>query len=1091
MINIYKASAGSGKTFTLAREYLKLVLGRKTEEGNYVLNRHTPNNHRSILAITFTNKATEEMKSRIVHELAVIAGCEKGWTEKSPYEKYLCDTFGCSPEELKAQAVNALRDLLYDFNFFSVSTIDSFFQLILRSFAHEAEVSGNYDVELDDKAVIAMAVDNILQDLNHKSRNKESDYLIKWLSSYMTQLIENGKTFNIFNRSAKIHGELVGYINDISDDTFREHEAEIIEYLSDHSRFEAFRSRISELSRNIRTATKDACQKALKAMEDAPKGVFNSVFVKSLSAWAVMGFNKTLQGTIVKVDEDCGAAYNAKFRNSDQRSAEVDGLISHAAQQCVYSYQNNKLLNILLSNIYQLGFFSSIVGYIDKYRKENSSILLSDTNALLAKIIGTEDAPFLYERVGLWYHNYLIDEFQDTSLSQWQNLRPLIRESLAEDHDNLVIGDEKQCIYRFRNSDPSLLHNLHTEQFINGRAKVSGNSITENTNWRSSSDVIRFNNTLFTAISKKLGYESIYGNVAQQISPKHLDHKGYVRLTIVNRAAAKTPLDYLTEDLKRQLQSGYKPGDIAILVRKWKEGEEVIRHLESVKNSDPDFPPFQIVSDSSYKVSRSPSVSLIISRLRLLGTADETQKGSKKSRKEIATVINDFETVRSKGYSSSDSLTMALANIDMAQPDEENVPSERVNVKEMDLMTLIEKIISEYIPKEKLNKENAFITAFLDLVADFSAKGRNDIRSFLTWWDETGKNASIAGAKDDSAINIFTIHKSKGLEFPCVHIPYGTSSTVNSDIAWFEIDEIPGVRKEIIPPMIPLKVTSAMEGTVFESRYKELTAQRTLDYLNLLYVAFTRAVDELCVCIDPQASFAENMKMAVGISNQEFCDKLSSDNGTEGASPYCPLKFDANDQLIIGSPTTKRKSNNDTVTKESEPKLMPDFCSYANDSLWENTKLDKPNDIDVARERGLILHGLMAYIKTPADIPNAISRLRMSKEDNSLTETDIQEIRYLISQRVNDKRVQKWFMGYKRLLIERPISMADDSVRRPDRVVWTGDGEIHVIDFKSGNQPPEKYRKQVNGYVSILTSLGYKNVSGYVYYLDSGRIVKY
>lgn len=1031
------------------------------------------------------------MKSRIVHELAVIAGSGKMPNEKSPYEDYLCGIFKCSPMELKAQANIALRDLLYDFNFFSVSTIDSFFQLILRSFAHEADVSGNYDVELDDKAIIAMAVDNILQDLNHKTKDNESDYLIKWLSSYMTQLIENGKTFNIFNRSAKIHRELVSYINDISDDTFREHETEIIEYLSDHRRFESFRDQLNELSKKIRTETKNACQQALLTIESAPKGVFNSVFAKSLISWAATGFNKTIQNSIVKVNEDCSSAYNAKYRNSEFRSEEIDGIISYAAQKCVFSLQKNKLLNILLTNIYQLGFFSSIVGYIDKYRKENSSILLSDTNALLAKIIGNEDTPFLYERVGLWYHNYLIDEFQDTSISQWQNLRPLIRESLSEDHDNLVIGDEKQCIYRFRNSDPSLLHNLHTEQYISERAHVSGNNIAENTNWRSSREVIQFNNTLFTAIAKNLKYESIYGNVAQQISPRHVDHKGYVRLTIINKNEGKTPLDFLTEDLKRQLQSGYKPGDIAILVRKWKEGEEVIRHLERVKNSDPDFPPFQIVSDSSYKVSRSPAVSLIISRLRLMSSSDEVQNNGRKSKREVTTVINDFETIRSKGYSSADSLAMSLSKTNAFQENGEINVVERVDVKELDLMTLIERVISEYIPKEKLASENAFITAFLDIVADFTSKVRNDIRSFLTWWDDTGKNASIAGAKDDSAINIFTIHKSKGLEFPCVHIPFGTSSTINSDIAWFEIDDIPGVSKDTIPPMIPLRVTSAMEGTIFESRYRELTAQRTLDYLNLLYVAFTRAVDELCVCIDSSASFAEVIKSAVDISTPEFCDNLNNENGTETRiSPYCPMSFNHDNQLIIGTPTVKNVLN-DNMAEDSESKLMPNFCSYANESLWENTKLDKPNDIDVARERGLILHGLMAYIKTPADVPIAIIRLRMSKEDNSLTETDIQEIKYLITQRVNDTRVQKWFKDYRRVLIERPISMTDDSIRRPDRVVWTSDGEVHVIDFKSGSQPPEKYKKQVNGYVSILNSLGYHNVKGFVYYLDTGKIVRY
>ena len=209
MINIYKASAGSGKTYTLAREYIKLILGHKDEEGNYRLNRRSGGAHRSVLAITFTNKATEEMKTRIIHELAVIAGLEKGWTKESPYACELCETFRCSRDELRNAAARALRDLLYDFNFFSVSTIDSFFQTILRSFAREAEVAGNYELELNDESIIGMSVDKLLQDLNHGEQNKRTAYLINWLSSYMTQLIEDGMPFNVFNRSLPIHRNLI------------------------------------------------------------------------------------------------------------------------------------------------------------------------------------------------------------------------------------------------------------------------------------------------------------------------------------------------------------------------------------------------------------------------------------------------------------------------------------------------------------------------------------------------------------------------------------------------------------------------------------------------------------------------------------------------------------------------------------------------------------------------------------------------------------------------------------------------------------------------------------------------------------------
>lgn len=1108
MINIYKASAGSGKTFTLAREYIKLILGHKNENGDYVLSRHFNNSHRSVLAITFTNKATEEMKSRIIHELAVIAGCEVGWTEKSPYEKDLCETFKCTPEELKTRAKDVLHDLLYDFNFFSVSTIDSFFQLILRSFAHEAEVSGNYDVELDDSTVISMSVDNLLQDLNHDTTTQCSGHLVKWLSNYMTQLIENGKSFNLFNRSSNVHDEFVKFIGDITDDTFRENESLIVEYLSDIARFEEFKDTVFSRKSAIKKETIRACADAISAIEQNgldSGDVINKTFLKTLKNWSATGYSPDssdkLQSGITKVRENIENAYKKSSKNAYLRTEHIDGLISEAVERCTFSYENVRLLNIISDNLYQLGLFSTIINYIDKYRRENSTILLSDTNALLAKIIGNEDTPFLYERVGLWYHHYLIDEFQDTSFSQWQNLRPLIKESLSYDYDSLVIGDEKQCIYRFRNSDPSLLHNLHTEPEVCGRATISGNTLAENTNWRSSADVIRFNNTLFSAIARNLGYADMYENVAQQISPKHAEHRGYVKISRLSdkeeSVTIQKSLDIITEDLRRQLNSGYLPGDIAILVRTWKEGERVIRHLESIKQSDPTFPKFQIVSDSSLRISRSQSISLIISRLRLLCASDRIHNSNKKSQKEIAAVINAYESERSKNTSSSEALKKALTSLS----EEQTIVHEDNSCygKEMDLTSLIEGIINQTLPKENLHNDNVFITAFLDLVSDFVSKGHGDIRSFLTWWDESGYKSSVAGAKDDYSLNILTIHKSKGLEFSCVHIPFGElKSSSHNDIAWFELSDIPGVRAEIIPPMIPLRISKAMENTIFENHYNAVSSQKSLDTLNLLYVAFTRAVDELCVNIStaPKRSFANTIIDAIDVSDSCFCSQLMYVNNinTSALSPFIPLKFDDNDILILGAPTIREKkeiSSQKTAMAPVRQNGMPDYYVRAGESIWDNTKLDRFHDIEIARERGILLHDLMAHIKTPADIPNAINIMKLSVGAKELSQSEIQEIRYLITQRVNDKRAAQWFNDFNRVLIERPLGISDGTTKRPDRVVWTKNGEVHVIDYKSGNQPAQRYKKQINEYVTILSSLGYERVKGFVYYLDTGKIVKF
>lgn len=1115
MINIYKASAGSGKTYTLAREYIKLILGTKDEDGNYRLSRGARGLHRSVLAITFTNKATEEMKTRIIHELAVIAGLEKGWTKESPYAGELTATFGCTREELGEAAARALRDLLYDFNFFSVSTIDSFFQTILRSFAREAEVAGNYELELNDEAIIAMSVDKLLQDLNHGEKDKSTSYLINWLSSYMTQLIEDGESFNIFNRSLPIHRNLISFINRITDDTYHEHEHRLLEYLSEPRKFNEFKDRIYELIRQTCRQTSEACQAALNMINaTGMKDVVNRYVYSGILKWSARGYSADgYSATLASAMEDIRKAYKKPGKNTSVPSEELDGCIAKALDSIRFAYDQVRTLLIISRNLYQMGLLSNLAEYIDRYRRENSTILLSDTNSLIAKIIGGEDAPFLYERVGVWFRHYLIDEFQDTSFSQWSNIRPLMKESLAYDHDNLVIGDEKQCIYRFRNSDPSLLHNLHTDSMAAGRCRVSGNRLSENTNWRSSAEVVRFNNTFFSALVRNLGIEEIYSNVAQQVSPKHYKRHGYVRMKAYQGAKKEDwlpeALENLTTELRRQLESGYRPGDIAILVRKRDEGNTIIRHLEDTVKADPSFPYFRIVSDASLLLGNSPDVALIVSRLRLISATDFAPDPRKKTKREVAALINGFEKWKSCGCSSDEALIKALSaqqqGEEEAKPEEtatENTTAETVAEKSptsVDLISLVEQIIKDFVPAENLRAANLYLNAFQDVVTEFVGRGQGDIRSFLRWWDEKGAYTPVAGAQDDTALNILTIHKSKGLEFPCVHIPFAELTESNkSELSWFELGEIPGIPDEIIPPMLPLDLTSAMVGTQFEEKYVLASQQKVLDRVNLLYVAFTRAVDELHIGYPAPGSRSRNMSAdivaAVETATPDFCASLDSGgDGTAEVSPFIPLAFDSDDLLVIGSPTIagKKDEKDGTALTPSGLLDMGEYQTHTQRDIWANTCLeDRYYDIEDARDRGILLHDTMADVTGPRDIPYAINNLRHSRKARELTADDISGIHSIILRRVNDPRAAQWFSGYRKVLIERPIALGPDTTERPDRVVWTADGHIDVIDFKSGSQKPRSYVKQVNGYINLLTATGLRNVRGFLYYLDSGKIIE-
>lgn len=1104
MINIYKASAGSGKTFTLAREYIKLILGHKDEEGRYVLNRPgTRSGHGAVLAMTFTNKATEEMKSRIIHELAVLAGCERDWDEPSPYEKDLCADFACDRSRLAVAARDALLGLLYDFNRFSVSTIDSFFQTVLRSFAHEAEVSSNYALELDDEEVITMSIDRMLQSLNHGTPSRESHEIETWITGYMKSLIEEGNQFTLFRRGGSVQSGLIKFIANIHNDTFKENEKRIMDYLMDTGRFHRFCEMVFSRVREIRHEGVAACTGALSAvmaLPDAGDLVLKTVIdlLRDCSAGGSKTYGKSeLPKTVLKVIDNPEEMWKVAARRKSLTDPVVQSVVVEAIDKVAKGLETLSMLNVVRKNLYQLGLLSSVMELVDRFRRENATLLLSDTNALLSKIIGKEDSPFLYEKLGVRYHHYLIDEFQDTSVSQWENMWPLLRESLAYDYDNLVIGDEKQCIYRFRNSDPSLLHNLHNERWAEGRTVVRGDSVSENTNWRSSSDVVRFNNSLFTSMARQYGFEEIYSNVEQQVSPKHAAHRGYVLMSCFMPESVADPeeeaLAMMARELRRQLESGYKPGDVAILVRKALEGERVIRYLEDLRLQDPTYPRFDIISDKSLLISHSDAVTNVISRLRMLSSSDVTIGSRRKSSREVARIINDYETVRTSGAAPDNALLTAIDRMRKRAEDSAAAgePSEDTSLHGVDLISLVESIISTHVDASLRESDNVYITAFMDLLTKFVSQGRADMRSFLQWWDETGSTMSIAGGSDSRALNILTVHKSKGLEFHCVHIPFAESTTNKSDTAWFELPCIDGIPAEITPPMMPLTVNKTLASTPLATQYEGIKRDKVLDQTNLLYVAFTRAVDELIVGVKLTKSVMEPAKAGEMPSVGRMIYEA-----VEGAcdTGLMPLAFDAGMRLVIGSPTVKRgeKTDKGTAMRPSTSERMPPYESTSSESVWENTNVDndKLNRIQVARERGLILHELMSRIRRPSDVDRAFTMLKASPDARILTEADYAALREVVEARVNDPKAREWFDGYSKAYLEREIITADGRVLRVDRVVWTASGELHVIDYKTGSQDPRRYMKQVRDYMQFFRSIGYLQIQGYLYYLDSGEIVE-
>lgn len=1087
MINIYKASAGSGKTFRLVLEYLTMLLGEKREDGTYRLRTGSGRSHRAILAITFTNKATEEMKRRIIQELAVLAGMEPEWEKPSPYLKELCRRLNTTPELLRVAAAKALSSLLYDFGFFNVSTIDAFFQTVLRTFAREAELTGNFELELDRDYVIDMSIDRLLSEVSRENvvPGKESPRL-KWIIEYMEQMARDKKDFNIFNRNSTLYSSLVKLAKEMLDDDFAENAALLTDYLSDPGRISRFTRALTSETNELLKIAKACAAKVVELIETGSDGFADpSPFLKVA---ALSEFNKWNNLTSVRTIRTIPAIVSGYkgdaavfFKATDLKKKKLTpddfpelGRRMGEAVEAIRECLTHALPSIAIQdNIYMVGLLGDVIENMRQYCSDNNIFLLSDTNDLLRRIIADDDVPFVYERIGVWINHFLIDEFQDTSRMQWKNLRPLLHQSVGTNNDNLIIGDEKQCIYRFRNSDPDLLHSAVQADFPHG-CDVTGDKPEENTNWRSSAEVVTFNNRLFQAMASKLGAAEIYANVGQNIADDNRSKHGYVKVTPIEEDFETRSLEVLVENLKRQLQT-YKPGDITILTRYNNQAARVIDHLLSL-TLDPEsgFPAVNIISDDSLYIEKSPAVRFILSALRYL-VASDTASDRKKSRRRLAAFFSNYEYARTRrGMEAPDAVRYAAESDDCPF---DALAAEYRTMQGISLVSLVEEIVRDYVTPEARDRENMFIAAFVDLVIDFTQRGNGDVQSFLSWWDDTGSKSTVSSPADDNAIRVMTIHKSKGLESRCVHVPFATwAIEKENDIHWHHLSPamFPAIDPADIPPMVPVKSAKWLEKTPFGERYCSFVEQQRVDELNIAYVAFTRAINELIV----QCNVKEKSTLGHYLTE---------------ALPVTPAVADPDGSYSLGSPTVagesakKKKMALDPDT--SDGLTMPAYASLPREDIWSQLTLladDDPGATTAAeaRERGVLLHNIMGTVYKAADIPDAVGRMAAR---GLLRREEVDETVAMLAELVAMPEVIRWFDGSGRVLLERPIMTADRTFR-PDRVVWTADGTIDVIDYKTGSPHPG-YAAQVRRYASLLRQAGHENVKGYLWYLDTGRVV--
>lgn len=947
-LEIYKASAGSGKTYQLALKYITLLLGDFQPDGSYKL---APalglNRHREILAITFTNKATQEMKSRIIKELRLLSDLKaKSGYRTTMHRLVAPDDPDCLDrkvdERVSATARAALTGILFNLGEMSVSTIDSFFQRILRSFAYEADLSGNYDLMLENKVMTETAIDNLLAlAVGLKGvvvpRGVNVGYLKQRIRDLIVDSVLSDKKYYVFNSGSQIRKELLKFMDDLSGEEYAERKAGIMEFLSKPNAIKDLTERL----KGVRQELVGEIALGSLGIDKIPGVVLNG---------KTSGFLHLLyEGAIEKLTGSNLAYFTGKsdvnsLMNKNHTPASAKEAFARQFLPLAEPVIAVWTIDAMLKNMNFMGLFREILYVEQVVKARTNTIMLSDTNELLRLIIDGSDSPFIYERIGQRLRHFLIDEFQDTSRMQWGNLTPLLKESMSVGGQNLVIGDVKQCIYRFRNSDPALLQNLEHDSALSPFA-TGIDSKTMDTNWRSSGLVVDFNNRIFSEVAatanidlKRMAAYNPEG-VAQKAS--NADMPGYVDIMAASKSSNKG-LENMVEHMQRELNAGYPASQIVVLARKNAEASLIVNYLLTQTRPGMPLEGIAILSDEALYVASAQSVQWIIGKLRQLDKVDRREERPLNKRGLPVSRQTDVDRMLEIIDANKDSEQKVEAMIEqfnrqrmLPDDDEQMLQQLRDLNGGLSLYELVEEIVGMLPNPEWRQKEAQYISALQDLIFDYCSRKSPSLHGFLDLWDENHESkATIGVAPDVNAIRVMTIHKSKGLEFAAVHLPMlkGEFDDIKGH-KWFNTDSFfdaigwEGPRPEYFPQVPSKKVTPF---TMFSAQYSDMIEESTVDEINSIYVAFTRAKQELIVTIEHDTSKKVYKEFTPAGLLCPLLDKLKPQD------PEDPFHW------TFGEPTDSCLLKEDD--SDFETLMITDYELATRDNIWQHVKVSEEDD---------------------------------------------------------------------------------------------------------------------------------------------------
>lgn len=1059
---IYKSSAGSGKTYTLTMEYLKLALQH-------------PGAFRSILAVTFTNKATQEMKERILKELTRLRTTVRH-DEKMDTE--IMSALGVDEEGLKVRAAQSLTSILHDYGRFSVSTIDSFFQKVVRAFAREIDLNAKFDVELDQDGVLDRVVDRVV------AKVMEDEFLHKWLVDYAIEQIQNGKSWDI-RRNIKELGK------QIFQEDFKKYASEIKEFLKGKENIQQLqeflvlrRNELLNLALRIKNQANEIRLKHNLEWSDFYRG-FPAKFDKLGSREKPMSDFTEPQKILAGSPKGWATQKSPKAGEIEQ--AYHDGLGTLLAQIEPLEYKWNTL-EAISKNIFVFGIFRNLLEELTLLKDEENILLISDSNEFLKEITSENDAPFIYEKVGNQYQHYLIDEFQDTSGFQWASFKPLLENSLSQGNTNLLVGDVKQSIYRWRGGEMRLLLEEVERQI--GEKSVRNEKL--DTNFRSLPNIIAFNNALFKKLPQAFEdtvsedylaqdagiISKAYEDVHQKVSARKATSpfQGKVKIEFLEELKDEEEGKFDEQVLAKlpkmvmELQDkGYELKDIAFLVRTKKEGELIADTLMAFSAEQaPSGYRFDVLSDESMYLHKSATVKALVAGLKYLHSPD---------------VKVQFKTMwYYRSVLKQEPIDHTLFALDQVPEHlKERVKSfqERESaLLQLPLMEMLEDLIAELGLQED-GLEKAYISGFKEAVYDFTTNNRADLAGFLEWWEEHQQKRTVKIPDGHNAMRILTIHKSKGLQFKVVLMPFlkwTIFDTGKGNVVWSPFED----KEKLLSAIIPLTLNSTLAKSDFNSTYAEEAVMAYLDSLNMIYVALTRAEEVFWGMVPYKAEIKSRNYL------QAHLQLLLSSSMDSMAELSLSEYFDQENKVFeLGDWPNYSKG-------QAKEALAPHLrWTYQN---WTNLLQVRKYAVDFSKEGmeqrkkrnfGLLVHEILeksgSLQEAKLQLKNLYFDGRLTKEESSMVEAQMEAL-------FRQELFASWFDPNNVLLTEQGILLPGGKQKRPDKIILK-EHEAVVVDFKTGEEY-SKYEKQVREYMDLVKGLSGKTTKGYLCYLESGKILE-